>query len=101
MQLISAEGAKAEFRKVSVSLVADSDWMKGYKTGLIAAAEAIDEMPTIEAEPVKHGRWIKPTKINGRNFSIPHCSVCEDVPCGVNENTHYCPNCGAKMDEEC
>lgn len=46
---------------------------------------------------VKHGYWIKPTKVNGRNFAIYHCSVCEGVPCGIDENTHYCPNCGAKM----
>ena len=46
----------------------------------------------------KHGRWIKPTKINGRNFSVPHCSACEGIPCGADENTHYCPNCGAKME---
>ena len=56
--------------------------------------------PTIEAEPVKHGRWIRPTKIGHRTFDIPHCSACDGVPCGVDENTNYCPNCGAKMDLE-
>ena len=44
---------------------------------------------------VKHGEWITPTKINGRTFDIPHCSVCENVPC---DKGKYCPNCGAKMD---
>lgn len=42
--------------------------------------------PTID--PVKHGKWVKPTKIAGRSFDIPHCSVCEGVPCGVDENTN-------------
>lgn len=46
------------------------------------------------------GRWVRPTKINGRTFDIPHCSACEGVPCGVDENTHYCPNCGALMKGE-
>ena len=54
----------------------------------------------LSADLVRHGRWIKPTKINGRSFSIVHCSVCGGVPCGVDENTRYCPNCGAKMDLE-
>lgn len=38
--------------------------------------------------------------IDGRAFNISHCSVCNEVPCGVDEHTNYCPNCGAKMDEE-
>ncbi len=44
---------------------------------------------------VKCGEWITPTKIDGRTFNIPHCSVCEFVPC---DKGHYCSNCGAKMD---
>lgn len=43
------------------------------------------------------GKWITPTTIGGRAFNIPHCSVCGGVPCGVDENTRYCPNCGSKM----
>ena len=47
---------------------------------------------------IKRGRWIIPTKIGIRSFNIPHCSVCDGVPCGVDSNTKYCPECGAKMD---
>ena len=43
------------------------------------------------------GEWITPTIIGGRAFNIPHCSVCKGVPCGVDENTNFCPNCGADM----
>ena len=43
------------------------------------------------------GEWITPTSIGGRAFNIPHCSACNGVPCGVDENTKFCPNCGAKM----
>ena len=43
------------------------------------------------------GEWISPTTIGGRAFSIPHCSACNGIPCGVDENTKFCPNCGAKM----
>lgn len=59
----------------------------------------IESAPTINPEDLRpKGEWIRPTKINGRSFNIPHCSVCEGVPCGVDENTRYCPNCGAKME---
>lgn len=44
------------------------------------------------------GHWITPTIISGRAFNIPHCSACEGIPCGVDENTKFCPNCGARME---
>ena len=58
----------------------------------------VKSAPAVDVTPVVHGRWIKPTKIGYRSFDIPHCSACDGVPCGVDEHTKYCPNCGAKMD---
>lgn len=53
----------------------------------------IDEAPTIEAEPVRHGRWYwKP--IDERT-SERTCSVCGQGGC---DDFNYFPNCGAKMD---
>lgn len=54
----------------------------------------IEMMPTVD--PVKHGRWIYHQY---KEFPIGRyeCSVCgarHDMP------WDYCPNCGAKMDEE-
>ncbi len=57
----------------------------------------IDDTPTIEAEPVRHGRWI-----SDEADILFHCSKC-----GVQISTswdykdlqwNYCPDCGAKMD---
>lgn len=65
--------------------------------GIESVLEYAEYLPTIDPEDLRpKGEWIRPTKINGRSFDIPHCSVCEGVPCGVDENTHYCPHCGAK-----
>lgn len=53
---------------------------------VIAAKSA----PTIEAKPVRHGRWLSSP------FGLYACSVC-----GVNDLfglSSYCPNCGAIMD---
>ena len=58
----------------------------------------IDRIPAVDAVEVVHAKWIRPTKISGRNFDIPHCSACHEVPCGADGN--YCPNCGARMDGE-
>lgn len=46
------------------------------------------------------GKWIIPTVIGGRAFNIPHCSVCNGVPCGTDENTKFCAHCGAPMTDE-
>ena len=57
--------------------------------------------PTVDAEPVRHGKW---TREN--NYGIWKCSECG---CKINRryplkgniwNYYYCPNCGAKMDAE-
>ena len=45
--------------------------------------------PTIEAEPVRHGKWI----IEDGHVC---CSECGEI----SKEYNYCPNCGARMDEE-
>lgn len=56
----------------------------------------IDEAPTIEAEPVRHGHWIgKPIA----GYSTVRCSACRSVFSENNGKWNYCPDCGAKMDE--
>lgn len=54
----------------------------------------IDELPTVEAAPVVHGRWIGPFRVDA-NHNGYKCSVCGyfGVPGWV-----ACPNCGARMD---
>ena len=57
--------------------------------------EKFDELPTVDAEPVRHGRWIfNPKDAIEMMFTLPKCSECgAESPNGGN----YCPNCGAKM----
>lgn len=58
---------------------------------------AIKDAPTIEAEQVRHGRWIEPEEYTGHTEW--HCSYCGDVVCTIcgYPSANYCPNCGAKM----
>ena len=55
----------------------------------IVYMDDIDEMPTIDAQPVRHGHW------RSINMLMECCSVCKGVSL---DKTEYCPNCGAKMD---
>ena len=54
----------------------------------------IDAQPTIEAEPVKHGKWIGYAGTIGNECSV--CGKWLDVLQGTAE-MNYCPNCGADM----
>lgn len=71
----------------------------GFVVSLEAVLRGIDFAEAVDAAEVVHGEWIIPTKIGHRSFNIPHCSACGGVPCGVDENTKFCPNCGADMRE--
>ena len=65
------------------------------------AIRAVREVPTVDAVPVVHGRWI-PIEEKLWNLDIPvvvdwKCSNCNAIG---HEDFRYCPNCGAKMDGE-
>lgn len=61
-------------------------------------AGAIKAAPTIEAEPVKHGKWIPVNNDRGGH----KCDICgvyaSSWATGEEHLTNFCPNCGAKMD---
>ena len=61
--------------------------------------DAIDNAPTIDAEPVRHGRWINKTEriYADLNYRFD-CSACRHIfyAAGI-ETFKFCPNCGAKM----
>lgn len=53
--------------------------------------------PEVDAEPVRHGKWI-----NCENYNdIVQCSKCGLIRnIYKQEGWNYCPNCGAKTDAE-
>ena len=62
--------------------------------------QLIDDAPTIEAEPVRHGQWILPDVC----YEDIECSVCHaymplPISFDYRPTYKYCPMCGAKMDE--
>lgn len=65
------------------------------------AARRIDQMPSADVQPVKHGRWIGINEYCKKNGYIPSgmgiyywCSECGK---GEPKISDYCPNCGARM----
>lgn len=85
MRLINAEDLKERIRQEPTD---------GMYTAEIL--EAIDEMPTVDAALVVHGRWVWVTG------DVYRCTNCGSEP-HVQEvmgmpDYDFCPFCGAKMD---
>lgn len=55
----------------------------------------LDEQPTIEAEPVRHGEWVL---VDAAYYDIYTCSECGGFAPSGFIKSNYCPKCGAKMD---
>jgi hypothetical protein len=71
-----------------------NDYSKGWNDAVDAIME---NAPTVEAEPVRHGKWMfTPSDAFEAMFTKPKCSECgfESADGG-----NYCPACGARMDE--
>lgn len=79
----------ADELKKAIELLCEDERTNMTAIAYFALRELIDTMPTIEAEPVKHGRWMYPF----------YCSVCGFAPYYSSDLTYnYCPNCGSKQD---
>ena len=67
--------------------------------GYLACSRIVREFPTVDAEVVRHGRWLNKTEriYADLNYRFD-CSVCSHIfyAAGI-ETFNYCPNCGAKM----
>lgn len=61
----------------------------------------VAHQPTIDAEPVRHGKWIK---ADTQQYFRKHYPFFTCSECGYRKDSqkkwNYCPNCGARMDEE-
>ena len=101
MRLIDADSLKEGIKELKRSPWYNNDinpsWQQGIKDAVhIVETLCIDEEPTVDAVPVKHGRWVWNDYGGFGNY---HCSECGQI-CICNGDYDYCPNCGARMVEE-
>ena len=84
---------------------ANEVYEKGHRTpfhigiaDLCDLKELLEDVPTVDAVEVVHGRW----EWLGPNNLVPECMCGTCSVCKVRSkyivNTNLCPNCGAKMD---
>lgn len=73
-----------------------------FYAGFVFAVQIIDnETRNADVAPVRHGRWIDayPDIEPNPMFMYGICSEC-GFEQGISKYLKYCPDCGAKMDEE-
>ena len=58
----------------------------------------IEDMPTADVAPVRHGQWEEAS--DGDGIVCPFCRTDFCTIIYDTEYFNYCPNCGAKMDEK-
>lgn len=97
-RLIDADRLEDVIEDECFNYISDSDFNVGIQNGLLLARDFVQEAPTIDAEPVRHGKWI--WEEDGYK-----CSNCSHKAYGnilecMDGTYKYCPNCGARMNEE-
>ena len=111
MRLIDTDKLLEKTECLFKDLNSTEDYMGiGYNHGVGDSIAIIKNAPTIEAEPVKHGKWVKMSDADGYYYA---CSECGEElyrewifdrefdlfpKKKTIDKTRYCPNCGAKMD---
>ena len=91
-----------EKRLIDANALAKNGWhlVKTGESNEFLASMSLADAPTIDAVEVVHGRWVR-----CKDWDYDYeCSVCEGYAVENKDGnydilTHYCPNCGAKMDE--
>ena len=67
------------------------------------AADCIRYMDAVDVAPVRHGRWIEPSRLyyGAKQYE---CSLCYSDTFwkkhSITEKYPHCPNCGCRMDLE-
>lgn len=95
MRLIDADALAEEMGASCIPIMANG--ISGITGDDTCIMDYINNAPTIEAEPVRHGEWCWDGKLKA-------CSECGsyvewDNCLGAN-HWKYCPYCGAKMGKE-
>ena len=63
-------------------------------------AFAVNNAPTVDAVPARHGKWIRTGRPNIYGGTELECNLCKDrVMVQDVSREHYCRNCGARMDK--
>ena len=95
-EYVSKEELKEFFESIEIT-VAGRTRAKAIGEVLQAIYNGVMELPTTDAEPVRHGKWMP--REEGKVYPFWERYTCSE--CGEHsDDKRYCPNCGCRMDED-
>lgn len=106
MRLIDADALKEYISDLKYETDDPSVMVGGNQVLKHILPQIIDGAPTIDAKPVRHGKW-ETTECIPLKSTITMCSACNssyltvDIIRASKSGEHmpdYCPSCGARMD---
>ena len=75
-----------------------NDVIGSIRCGVRLARNIVEDEPTIDAEPVRHAKWIESDEYDEFSGRLYRCSNCNTFVIGDIDN--YCPFCGARMEAD-
>ncbi len=99
MRLIDADALEKEMYHKSFEVDdGRNKWHSGLWIRYKIFEEAIRDAPTVDAEPVRHGKWEK-TSCKWVTYECSECGEKTDETIMGLPRYVYCPMCGARMVE--
>ena len=101
-RLIDADALRDKLQaEIDKGIPPFDDVMGSIRCGIRLARNIVEDEPTIDAEPVRHGKWIIWDEIiAGIYHTVSECSECGFTTDKMSrEEMPYCPNCGTRMIE--
>ena len=112
--LISREALISEIKRVYCTGCNDYHGVRCRACGTGDALDMVEDAPAVDAEPVRHAKWVWDNDAIDWNLGAWVCSECrhrnENIHAGMPginggvwsnpyiwSGSNYCPNCGAKM----
>ena len=97
MRLIDADALEDVLVNHGFYYCNESDYSDGVAWGFLLARDDVREATTIDAEPVRHGKWTW-------EECVYKCSECSHKAYGnilecMDGTYKFCPVCGARMEE--
>lgn len=92
-------------RQAAIDILAEMQGLCTSKAALIQNSkiwQQIKELPSVEVEPVKRGKWIYDNQFHWYRASCSECGYkrVTDIKAEKWNGWKYCPNCGANMEGE-
>lgn len=78
------------------------EYNKGYNDGIKAVLSCIEIQPSADVAPVRHAKWVLINECVNEGIYCSNChkKIYRAEYANQKVKSNFCPNCGAKMDEE-